>query len=75
MPYATSHGGIVKAVSIVSCERISERICEHVVDVSVPQVVGQLFAVPKNSSQDRTLQRTVEQIFSLFLCRGRQNSW
>ena len=31
------------------------------VDVSVPQV-GQLFAVPKNSSQDRTLQRTVEQI-------------
>ena len=32
------------------------------VDVSVPQVVGQLFVVPKISSQDRILQRTVEQV-------------
>ena len=35
----------------VSQERISEGICEHVVDVSVPQVVEQLFVVPKTSSQ------------------------
>ena len=36
---------------VLSVERISERICEHVVDVSIPQVVEQLFVVPKISSQ------------------------
>ena len=35
-------------------------------DVSVPQALGQLFVVPKISSQDRILQRTVEQISRCF---------
>ena len=43
-------------------KRTAESIREHVVDVSVPQVVGQLFVVPKISSQDRVLQCTVEQV-------------
>ena len=60
--HSTSCVGIVKAVKIVSQERISEWIFDHVVDVSVPQVVGQLFVVPKISGQDRILQRTMEHI-------------
>ena len=36
---------------IVPQECIADRIREHVVDVSVPQVVEQLFVVPKISSQ------------------------
>ena len=47
----TSYVAIVKDSKVVSSERMSERICEHVVDVSVPQVVEQLFVVPKISSQ------------------------
>ena len=45
-------------------ERISERNCGYVVDVSNPQVDVQLqpFVVHKFSSQDRILQCTVEQI-------------
>ena len=43
-------------------EQIPERTCEQVVDVRMPQVVGQVLEVPKNSSQDRNLQGTVEQI-------------
>ena len=43
-------------------ERIPERICEQIADVHVRQVVEQVLAVPKNSSQDRNLQGTVEQI-------------
>ena len=43
-----------KASKIVSQARISERICEHVVKVSVPQVVEQLLVVPKISSQTET---------------------
>ena len=43
-------------------ERIPEKICEQIVDVSVSQVVEQVTGLPKNSSQDRNLQGTVEQI-------------
>ena len=42
--------------------QISERICEQIADVHVPQVVGQVLEAPKISSQDRNLQGTVEQI-------------
>ena len=42
---------IVKASNSVPQERTADRICEHVVDVSVPQVIEQLFVVPKISSQ------------------------
>ena len=51
MPIPTSYVAIVKASKFVPQERIADRICEHVVDVSVPQVVEQLFVVPKISSQ------------------------
>ena len=47
----TSYVAIVDASKNVPQERIADRICEHVVDVSVPQVVEQLFVVPKISSQ------------------------
>ena len=43
-------------------ERTPEKTCEQVVDFRVRQVVEQVLAVPKNSSQDRNLQGTVEQI-------------
>ena len=43
-------------------EQIPERTCEQVVDVRMPQVVGQVLEVPKISSQDRDLHGTVEQI-------------
>ena len=39
---------------------VSARMCEHIVDVSVPQV-GQLVERPKITSQGRILQRTVRQ--------------
>ena len=55
----TSYVAIVKAPKFVPQERISERMCEHVVDVSVPQVAEHLFVVPKPV---RILQRTVEEI-------------
>ena len=45
-----------------SSEQISERICEQIADVHVPQVVGQVLEAPKISSKDRNLQGTVEQI-------------
>ena len=45
-----------------AAERISDRNCGYVVDVSVPQVDVQPFVVLKFSSQDRILQCTVEQI-------------
>ena len=43
-------------------ERIPEKICEQIVDVHVPQDVGQVLEVPKIPSRDRILQCTVEQI-------------
>ena len=43
-------------------ERTPEKTCEQVVDLHERQVVEQVLAVPKNSSQDRNLQGTVEQI-------------
>ena len=43
-------------------EQILERTCEQVVDVRMPQVIGQVLEVPKISSQDRDLHGTVEQI-------------
>ena len=45
-----------------SSEQISERICEQIADVRVPQVVEQVLEAPKISSQDRNLQGTVEEI-------------
>ena len=55
----TSYGIIVQAVKIVSEERISWMMCEHVV-VSVPQVVGQQFVVPRFLAVQVTL--IVEQL-------------
>ena len=49
--HSISYVAIVKASKFVPQERISGRICEHVVDVSIPQVVEQLFVVLKISSQ------------------------
>ena len=46
-------------------ERISEKICEQIVAVHVPQVFVQVLEVPKISSQDRSLQGTVEQILDV----------
>ena len=43
-------------------EQVSERICEEIAEVHVPQVVEQVFEAPKISSPDRNLQGTVEQI-------------
>ena len=55
-----------KASKFVPLERISERMCEHVVDVSVPQVVErtieQFVEVLKFVSQDRIQQRSLKQI-------------
>ena len=48
-------------------EQIPERTCEQVVDVRVPQVVGQVLEVPKISSQDRDLHGTVEQISDVLM--------
>ena len=50
-----------------SSEHISERICEQIADVHVPQVVEQVFEAPKISSQDRNLQGTVEQILDVLV--------
>ena len=46
-------------------ERISEKICEQIVAVHVPQVFVQVLEVPKISSRDRILQGTVEQILDV----------
>ena len=43
-------------------ERTTERTCEQVVDVRMPQVVGQVLEVLKISRQDRDMHGTVEQI-------------
>ena len=48
-------------------EQIPERTCEQVVDVRMPQVVGQVLEVPKISSQDRDLHGTVEQILDVLV--------
>ena len=53
---------VAERARFVVGERISERICEQIADVHVRQVVEQVLEVPKNSSQDRNLQGTVEQI-------------
>ena len=46
-------------------EQIPERTCEQVVDVRMPQVVGQVLEVL--SSQDRDLHGTVEQILDVLV--------
>ena len=43
-------------------EQTSEKICEQIVDVHVPHVVGEVLEVPKTASRDRTLQETVERV-------------
>ena len=43
-------------------EQIPEKICEQIVDVHVPQVVGQVLEVPKTACRDRSLACTAEQI-------------
>ena len=48
-------------------EQIPERTCEQVVDVRMPQVVGQVLEVPKISNQDRDLHGTVEQILDVLV--------
>ena len=48
---------IVEVLETVFQEQISERICK--------QIVEQAAEVPKTSSRDRTLQRTVEQILNV----------
>ena len=48
--------------TLVVGERISEKTGEQIVDVRVSQDVEQVLEVPKNSSQDRDLQDTVEQM-------------
>ena len=53
---------IVEVVRLVPQEQMSERICEQVVEVPVPQVAEKLIGVPKIASQERILQRAVEQI-------------
>ena len=50
-----------------SSKQISERICEQIADVHVPQVVEQVLEAPKISSQDRNLQGTVEQILDVLV--------
>ena len=42
-------------------EQIPEKICEQIVDVHVPQVVGQVLEVPKTACRDRSLACTAEQ--------------
>ena len=46
-------------------ERIPEKICEQIVDVHVPQDVGQVLEMPKIPSRERILQCTVEQILDV----------
>ena len=46
-------------------EQIPEKICEQMVDVHVPQDVGQVLEVPKIQSRDRILQCTGEQILDV----------
>ena len=53
---------VAERTCLVVGERISERICEQIADIHVPQVVGQVLEAPKISSHDLNLQGTVEQI-------------
>ena len=45
-----------------SQEQIPEKICEQIVDVHIPQDVGQVLEVPKTACRDRSLECTAEQI-------------
>ena len=46
-------------------KQTSEKICEQIVDVHVPQVVGQVLEVPKTACRDRSLECTAEQILDV----------
>ena len=46
-------------------KQTSEKICEQIVDVHVPQVVGQVLEVRKTACRDRSLQCTAEQILDV----------
>ena len=46
-------------------EQIPEKICEQIVDVHVPQVVGQVLEVPKTACRDRSLACTAEEILDV----------
>ena len=48
-------------------ERISERICEQIADVHVPQVAVQVLGETKTPSRDRTLQGTAEHILDVLV--------
>ena len=48
-------------------ERISERICEQIADVHVPQVAEQVLGETKTPSRDQTLQGTVEHILDVLV--------
>ena len=46
-------------------KQTSEKICEQIVDVHVPQVVGQVLEVPKTACRDRSSECTAEQILDV----------
>ena len=46
-------------------EQIPEKICEQIVDVRIPQDVGQVLEVPKTACRDRSLECTAEQILDV----------
>ena len=53
---------VAEQVRLVVGERISERICEQIADVHVPQVAEQVLGETETPSRDRTLQGTAEHI-------------
>ena len=58
---------VAEQFRLVVGERISERICEQIADVHVPQVVEQIIEVPKMAEQilDVLVLETVEQSVKL----------
>ena len=48
-------------------KQTSEKICEQIVDVHVPQIVGQVLEVPKTACRDRSLECTAEQILDVLV--------
>ena len=50
----------VAVAKVIPQEHVSERIERQMVDVPISQVVEQIIEVPRISSQDRSLQRTVD---------------
>ena len=55
-------------------ERISEKICERIVDVRVPRIVEQVIEVSRSQVEDESWRVQLDR-FSMFLCRRWRNSW